>query len=86
VSSDLFNSEIDPSIIGDLDLQAIQRARDVVTNTTMAEIMREEPDGPAAFRDAVRQQVLALCIRLKISLVVIDRMMALANSLSKQDN
>jgi hypothetical protein len=49
----------------------------------MAEIMREEPDGPAAFRDAVRQQVLALCIRLKISLVVIDRMMALANSLSK---
>lgn len=65
-----------------MDLQMIQRARDVVTNATMAEIMREEPDGPAAFRDAVCQQVLALCIWLKILLVVIDRMMALANSIS----
>jgi hypothetical protein len=32
-----------------MDLQVIQHARDVVTNATMAEIMREEPDGPSAF-------------------------------------
>lgn len=66
-----------------MDLDVIQRARDVITNATMAEIMREEPDGPEAFRNAVRQQVLALCICLKILLVVVDCMMALANALSQ---
>jgi hypothetical protein len=30
----------------------------------------------------VRQQIVALCTRLRISLVIIDSLMALANSLS----
>jgi hypothetical protein len=74
--------DLDVSIIGDLDQQLIQRARDVVTNATMVEIMNEDPHGPAAFRDAVRQQILALCTRLRISLVIIDKLMSLANSLT----
>ena len=48
----------------------------------MAEIMGEEPHGPVAFRDAVCQQILALCTRLRISLVIIDKLMALANSIT----
>src|ERR1700719_4228501 len=78
--------DIDPSLIGDLDRQIIQKARDVVSNATMVEIMNEEPHGPSAFRDAVRQQVLALCTRLRISLVIIDQLMALFNSLSAKIN
>ena len=74
------------SIVGDLDRQLIQRARDVVTNATMAEILNEEPEGPAAFRDAVRIQVLALCTRLRVSLSVIDALMALANTLTPKTN
>ena len=64
-----------------MDRQLIQQARDVVIDTTMDEIMREEPHGPSAFRDAVRQQILALCTRLRISLFIMDKLMALANSL-----
>lgn len=52
----------------------------------MAEIMNEEPHGPTAFRDAVRQQILALCTRLRVSLVIIDKLMALANSLMPKIN
>ena len=74
-------SDIDSSIVGDFYRPIIQRARDVVTNATMTEIMNAEPDGPTAFRDAIRQQIFALCTRLRVSLVVIDKLMALANSL-----
>ena len=48
----------------------------------MAEIMGEEPHGPAAFRNTVCQQILALCTRLCISLVIINKLMALANSIT----
>ena len=47
----------------------------------MSEILNEDPTGPIAFRDAVRQQILALCTRLKIALVVVDKLIALANTL-----
>lgn len=74
-------SDIPVDIIGDIDRTIVRRARDVVTDATMAEIMDEEPNGPLAFRDAVRQQILVLRTHLHISLVVIDKLMALANSL-----
>jgi hypothetical protein len=83
-SSNQLCSDIDLSIIGDLDLTIIKRARDVVTNATMVELLNEEPDGPDAHRNAVRQQIVALCTRLRISLVIIDSLMGLANSLSQQ--
>ena len=63
-----------------MDRDVIRRARDMVTNATMAEILNEEPHGPTAFRDAVRQQILAICTRIKISLVVVDKLMGLANT------
>jgi hypothetical protein len=78
-----YSSEADSlkNFIGNLDRQLIQQARDVVTDTTMDELMREEPYGPAAYRDAIRQQILALLTRLRISLYIMDKLMALANSL-----
>jgi hypothetical protein len=75
---------MDLSIIGDLDRTIIQRARDVITNATIAELLDEAPDSPYAHRNAVRQQIVALCTRLRISLVIIDSLMALANSLSQK--
>ena len=75
-------SDIPANVIGDLDRDIVKRARDVISNATIAELMHEDPSSPAAFRDAVRQQVVALCTRLRISLVVIDKLMALVNSLN----
>jgi hypothetical protein len=71
--------DIPASLIGDLDQDIVKRARAVVADATMSEILNEEP---FALRDAARQQVLALCTRLRISLAIIDKLMALANSLS----
>lgn len=65
-----------------MDQHLLKKARDVLTNATMTELMNEEPHGPVAFRDAVRQQIVALCTRLRVSLVIIDHLMALANSLT----
>ena len=48
----------------------------------MAEIMNEDPAGPLAFRDAIRHQILTLCTRLRVALVIVDKLMALANSIS----
>lgn len=61
----------------------MQRARDVITDATMAEILNEEPHGPTAFRDAIRQQILIICTRLRVSLLVLDNLMAVSNNLLK---
>lgn len=50
-------------------------------NPTMSEILHEDPNGPMSFLGAVRQKIHALCTRLKISLVVFDKLMALVNTL-----
>jgi hypothetical protein len=58
-----------------------------VTNATIVEIMEEDPNGPIAYRDVIRRQILALCTRLRVSLAVLDTLMGLSNSLTgKIDN
>ena len=65
-----------------MDRDVIKRARDVITDATMAEILNEEPEGPAAFRDAVRQQIFSLCTRLRVTLVIVDQLMTVSNDLA----
>jgi hypothetical protein len=78
-------SAVPAHLLGNVDLDVIKHARNVITDATMIEILREDPEGPTAFRDAVRQQILALCTRLRVSLVVIDKLMAVANDLSAKN-
>ena len=75
--------EIPPDLIGNLERDVLYRARDVISNATIADIMGEDPNSPNALRDAIRQQILVLCTRLRISLVIVDKLMAYANSLPK---
>jgi hypothetical protein len=44
--------------------------------------MEEDPNGPLAYREVLRQHILALCTRLRISLVIIDQLMAMSNALA----
>jgi hypothetical protein len=74
------------NLVGDVDFDIIKRTRDVLTDITMTEILNEDPQGPTAFRDAVRQQIVALCTRLRVSLVIVDKLMLVANNLSKDTN
>ena len=83
-SSILCLPDIEPSLIGNLDHDLIKKVHTVVTNATISEILAEEPYGPTAYRNTVRQQIVALCTRLRISLIIIDQLMALSNSLADQ--
>lgn len=52
----------------------------MITDATMAEIL-EEDQGDDAFCTAVRQQILGLCTRLRVTLVVVNQLMTVANDL-----
>jgi hypothetical protein len=82
-SSKVLSLAIPASLIGSVDSDVIKRVRDVLTDITMTEILNEDPQGPAAYRQAVVQQIVMLCTRLRVSLVVVDKLMTVANSLAK---
>lgn len=65
-----------------MDIDIVHRVREILTDTTMAEILNDEPQGSNAFRDAVRQQIFALCTRLRVSLIIVDKLMAISNALN----
>ena len=79
----MFSSAVPTSLIGAVDADIIKRTRDVLTDITMSEIMDDNPLRPAAYREAIVQQIIMLCTRLRVSLVVVDKLMSVANSLAK---
>ena len=70
------------SLIGSVDADIIRRVREVLTDVTMTEILDEDPQGPTAYRQAVVQQIIMLCTRLRVSLIIVDKLMSVANSLA----
>ena len=79
----MLSSAVPTSLIGAVDADIIKRTRDVLTDITMSEIMDDNPLSPAAYREAIVQQIIMLCTRLRVSLVVVDKLMSVANSLAK---
>ena len=75
---------IPANLIGDMDKGVLQRARDLLADTTMAEIMNEDPEGPTSFHTALRQQIVALCVRLRISLILINKLMAISVAIAQE--
>jgi len=61
------------------DIEIVTRARDVVANSIMAEIAKEDPQGNAEYQDAVRHQIVATFQRLRLSLFVLDTLMETYN-------
>ena len=79
--SDLsYFADIPAELLGDLDKDLLKRARSVLADVTIRDLLREGSNSSSDFRDALRQQIIQLCIRLRISLIVIDRLMAVSNS------
>lgn len=79
----MLSSAVPTSLIGAVDADIIKRTRDVLTDITMSEIMDDNPLSPTAYREAIVQQIIMLCTRLRVSLVVVDKLMSVANSLAK---
>jgi hypothetical protein len=62
------------------DVDLIDRARNIVANSVMAEIAKEDPQGHAEYQDAVRHQIVATFQRLRLSLLVLDTLMETYNA------
>ena len=62
------------------DVDLIAHARDVVTNSVMAEVAKEDPQGQSEYQDAIRHQVVAFFQRIRLSLLVLDTLMEEYNS------
>lgn len=62
------------------DVDLVARARDVVSNSVLAEIAKEDPQGHDEYQDAVRHQVVAIFQRLRLSILVLDTLMEAYNA------
>lgn len=62
------------------ELELVTRARDVVANSIMAEIAKEDPQGDIEYQDAVRHQIVTVFQRLRLLLLVIDTLMEAYNA------
>jgi hypothetical protein len=62
------------------DAELVVRARDVVANSLLADITKEDPQGRSEYQDAVRHQVVAVFQRIRLSLLVLDSLMEAYNS------
>ena len=62
------------------DVDLIAHARDVVTNSVMAEVAKEDPQGQSEYQDAIRHQVVTFFQRIRLSLLVLDTLMEEYNS------
>jgi hypothetical protein len=66
--------------LNNTDANFVARARDVVANSVMAEIAKEDPQGHHEYQDAVRHQIVASFQRLRLSLLVLDTLMEAYNT------
>lgn len=62
------------------DKDLVARARDIVSNSIMAEISKEDPQGHNEYKDAVRHHIVATFQRLRLYLLVLDHLMEIYNS------
>lgn len=76
---------LDPlsNFLSNTDVDIITRARDVVANSIMAEIAKEDPQGHTEFCDAVRHQIVAVFQRIRLSVLVLDTLMETYNVSNK---
>ena len=62
-----------------IDFGSIRRARDILADSIMSEIINEDPQSQAAFKDSLHHQIVITCQRLRVYLHLVDRLMALFN-------
>jgi len=62
------------------DKDVVAHAREVVSNSIMSEIAKEDPQGQAEYQDAVRHQVVATFQRIRVLLLVLDTLMETYNA------
>jgi hypothetical protein len=67
------------SAISAIDHDSVKRARDVLSDVIMSEIIDEDPKAQESFSDSLRHQIVITCQRLRVYLHLTDRLMDLFN-------
>jgi DNA-binding phage protein len=67
-------------ILNGSDKDVVAHARDVVANSIMSEIAKEDPQGQAEYKDTVRHQVVATFQRIHVLLLILDMLMETYNA------
>lgn len=62
------------------DLDMVLRARNTITDSVMAEIAQENPDGRTEFENSVRYHIVSFSQRINVCLLVLDKLMEIFNS------
>ena len=65
------------------DKDLIARVRNVVANSVMGDLAREDPQGTDELKAAVRHQIVAVFQRLRVLLLMLDYLMETYNSTTK---
>jgi hypothetical protein len=82
ISFSYFIIQLDPlaKFLNDADQDLITRARHVMADSTMIDIVQEDPQGQGEYHNAVRHQVVSTFQRLCLCLLVFDTLMVAYNS------
>jgi hypothetical protein len=65
--------------INDPDRKSVNRARDIVSNAVISELINEDSQAQDAFTGSLRHQIVANCQHLRVHLLLVDRLMTLYN-------
>ena len=57
------------------DFDMVLHARDTVTNSVMVEVEKENFNGPTEFQNSVRVHINSFVQRIKVSLLVLEKLM-----------
>jgi hypothetical protein len=68
-----------------LDQDIIKRTRDTLANATMIDIMNEDPRSTEALQAALRRQITTICTGLRVSLIMVNSLMAASVALGQAD-
>jgi hypothetical protein len=61
------------------DRKSVDRARDIVSNPVISELIDEDSQAQDAFTGSLRRQIVANCQHLRVHLLLVDRLMTLYN-------
>jgi hypothetical protein len=67
-------------VLSKMELDKIERARQVIADPTMEDIIQEHSQGPNEFENAVRFHIISFTQRINVSLSILDKLMELFNS------
>jgi hypothetical protein len=65
--------------ISKVNRSSVKRARDVISDAVMSELIDEDVKAQESFIDSVRHQIVVHCQRLRVHLTLIDRLMGIYN-------